>query len=446
MKRFLAAVAVLFASCGVAAAMSASSAPTKFPMPWANNATCGTPYTSNCYVTKPIPTTSMIGVVNCAASLPDGFPPLAWPVTGGCPPFGQDFNGIFYQLSGWAQWQGAGAPVPYDSVFSGQIGGYPKGASLQNAANPTCFWISQVDNNSSDPDTGGANWTPSCPGGGSGGASTEIGGNPNQQAVTATPFSYQLGQHLVYIAGFTNTGPLKVNPNGTGLQNVYRKSQLGATMSVGGETVAGQLVDLQWDGSEFQCLSCGVVTVGEIKIYSGTASSTPPPGWAFADGSCISQTTYADLYSLDGSSYGSCSAGNFALPDARGRTMPSKDNQGVNGAANRLTPAGSGCAGTTVGAGCGSQNVTIAQNQLPNVSPTWNPSPQTWSTNETNVDFGFGNTGNASGGALVGVASQGQATVTVTPNGSVGSINGGVAQQTTPNVPPALVVYTMVKL
>jgi hypothetical protein len=132
--------------------MQASSIPTKFPLAWGADA--GVSYI------RPIPVASQIGITGGAASFTDGFPPLCFaPVgSGGIPPFGQDMNGILNEISLWSQWQQAGASVPYDSAFSTAIGGYPKGAILANASTVGSFWISTVDNNTSDPDTGGANW------------------------------------------------------------------------------------------------------------------------------------------------------------------------------------------------------------------------------------------------------------------------------------------------
>ena len=58
---------------------------------------------------------------------------------------------------------------------------------------------------------------------------------------------------------------------------------------------------------------------GTLSAY---ASTTAPTGWLLADGSAVSRTTYADLYSVIGTSYG---AGNgattFNLPDIRGRAI-----------------------------------------------------------------------------------------------------------------------------
>lgn len=157
MKRIVFAAMAMMLAVSQAFAASQSGAPPKFPIPWGNSA-------GSAYV-RSIPQNSQIGVVNCAASLTDGFPPPTFvPASaGGCPPFGSDFNGILKQLSQWGLWQGAGATLLYDSGFSASIGGYPRGALLSNASVATCYWISTIDNNSSDPDTGGANWTAFCP-------------------------------------------------------------------------------------------------------------------------------------------------------------------------------------------------------------------------------------------------------------------------------------------
>jgi hypothetical protein len=163
MKKLIFALFVLATSCVAANAMSASSVPSPFNIPWANTATCNTPYSATCY-TAPVPQASQIGIVNCAASLTDGYPPLTTvPVSGGgCGPFIQDFNGILKQITQWSQWQSAGNALVYNSGFSTAINGYPKYATLAVVATPGCNWISTADNNLSDPDTGGANWLETC--------------------------------------------------------------------------------------------------------------------------------------------------------------------------------------------------------------------------------------------------------------------------------------------
>lgn len=132
--------------------MQLSQIPTKFNIPWANSA--ASPYI------RPIPQASQIGIQNGAASLTDGFPPLTFlqVAAGGVPPFGEDTNGILNQITSWIRWNTAGGPIVWDSAFSAAIGGYPQYALVQSSTTALLWWISLVDNNTSNPDTGGANW------------------------------------------------------------------------------------------------------------------------------------------------------------------------------------------------------------------------------------------------------------------------------------------------
>jgi hypothetical protein len=135
--------------------MQSTNIPTKIPLPFANSAGAG-------YITA-IPVTSQIGIVDGRASLHDGFPPLNFTAisSGGIPPFGADVNGILFESTAILQWQQAGGFFPYDSAFSAYVGGYPKGAVIQAAAFAG-FWTSTSENNTTNPDTGGAGWTPTA--------------------------------------------------------------------------------------------------------------------------------------------------------------------------------------------------------------------------------------------------------------------------------------------
>lgn len=130
--------------------MQATNAPSKSAVPFAESGSKNT-----------IPVASQIGVQPGLASFTDGFPPLTMTplAAGGIPPRGQDFNGILYFLSAAARWQQAGGSYSYDSAFATAIGGYPKGAVLL-AADGQGFWLSAVDSNTANPDTGGAGWVP----------------------------------------------------------------------------------------------------------------------------------------------------------------------------------------------------------------------------------------------------------------------------------------------
>lgn len=96
------------------------------------------------------------------ASLDIGYPPetMIEEGAGGIPPFGQDTNGIFRQITRSIQWaSNAGAPFVYDSGFSTAIGGYPQSAVLASTSQPGAYWLSIVDDNTVDPEAGvSANW------------------------------------------------------------------------------------------------------------------------------------------------------------------------------------------------------------------------------------------------------------------------------------------------
>lgn len=83
-------------------------------------------------------------------------------------------------------------------------------------------------------------------------------------------------------------------------------------------------------------------TAGTLAPYGG---SSPPTGWLIADGGCLSQTTYAALYAAIGSTYGSCPAGEFKLPNLQGRLPLGKaatgtgNTLGETGGSLDLTPA-----------------------------------------------------------------------------------------------------------
>lgn len=130
--------------------MKAIDIPERFTIPWANDADPAN--------IRQVPVAPPVELG--AASIELGFPPLNFiPVSvGGIPPFGQDMNGVMNQISAWSRWVAAGAPTSYDATYATLIGGYPQGALLSAAALGGTWWLSLVDDNTTNPDTGGAGW------------------------------------------------------------------------------------------------------------------------------------------------------------------------------------------------------------------------------------------------------------------------------------------------
>lgn len=161
--------------------MQSSNQPGKISVPFANSG-----------AKQPIPVASQVGIEDGRASYTDGFPPLTrTPLSaGGKPPFGTDMNGILNAATVIQQWQSAGGGFKYDSTFATAIGGYPAGAMLVRSDN-SGIWVNTVDNNSTDPEAGGAGWQPD-----NSGITSVVMTNAN---VTLTPL--QAARPIISITG-----------------------------------------------------------------------------------------------------------------------------------------------------------------------------------------------------------------------------------------------------
>ena len=119
---------------------STLTAPTPITIPFAASGSKNT-----------IPTTSQIGVVDGAASYPDGFPPLCGtPLeSGGKPPSRSDMNGILHGITENLRYLLGGCVPKFSSTFAAAIGGYPVGSIVQDNAGANCY-RNLVDGNATD--------------------------------------------------------------------------------------------------------------------------------------------------------------------------------------------------------------------------------------------------------------------------------------------------------
>lgn len=360
--------------------MEASAIPPKFSLAFGAAAAGG--------FIRPIPVASQIGIINGAASLTDGFPPLCFtPVgAGGVPPFGQDMNGILNQISEWSQWQAAGGPVAWDNAFSSAVGGYPEGAIVASATTSGQYWFSSTDNNATNPDTGGAGWIgfqPTNPAIAVGSATWggTSGGAANAQTITLSAFSSAaqlIGVSIRWNPGANNTGSATIQVNAFAAWTMKKPSPSGLVVLTGNE-LAGP-VEGFYDGTQFVLNSnyAGSIPVGTIAIASG---STADPGYLFCSGAAVSRATYASLFTKIGSAYGAGDGSTtFNVPDLRGRMPAGQDNMG-GPAAGRITAAGGNFDGTVLGASGGQQSKVVAQTNLATMEfqvsdPTHNHSTQ----------------------------------------------------------------------
>ena len=106
-----------------------------------------------------------------------------------------------------------------------------------------------------------------------------------------------------------------------------------------------------------------IMAVGMAGMIQMFAGSTAPTGWLMCDGSVVSRTTYATLFSVIGTTYGSGDGSTtFKLPDLRGRTpigvndstLPNGRNQDTTGLSERSR-----------GTYDGKEKVTLTVDQMP---------------------------------------------------------------------------------
>jgi microcystin-dependent protein len=110
-----------------------------------------------------------------------------------------------------------------------------------------------------------------------------------------------------------------------------------------------------------------LVPVGTVLDYAGT---TEPTGYLFCYGQAVSRTTYADLFTAIGTTYGvGDGSTTFNLPDLRGRVIAGQDDMGGT-SADRLTAQTGGVNGDTLGAAGGAETHTLLKAQLPTDAPT----------------------------------------------------------------------------
>jgi hypothetical protein len=205
--------------------MQKSNAPTKLTIVFASGAGAGP--------VNAVPLTP--GATSGTASYQTGFTSVNMEPTasGGVPPFGADFNGLFQDSTKARIWQQAGYMYPFDATFAGNsnIGGYPAGSVLMMASGKG-LWLNQSDNNSVNPDTTGASgWL----GIAAAGTSTI-----NTTGGTVTPDPSALGVTTLLITGALTANASVVLPLNAGAKWIVVNNTTGSfTVTVQGATGTG---------------------------------------------------------------------------------------------------------------------------------------------------------------------------------------------------------------
>jgi microcystin-dependent protein len=185
-----------------------------------------------------------------------------------------------------------------------------------------------------------------------------------------------------------------------------------------------------------------VVPIGGLIPYVG--ASAPNSSFVLPFGQAISRTTYAALFSLVSTTFGSGDGSTtFNVPDLRGRAVFGLDNMGGS-AASRITSAGGNFDATVLGGTQDRQNKTVGTANVPAL--TFAGTSQTWTINQSAVLAGVVSTHGAVSGADFTTFSSGAAqslTVTVTP---AGTVNNGSANTALPIIPPAMALPYILRI
>lgn len=166
------------------------------------------------------------------------------------------------------------------------------------------------------------------------------------------------------------------------------------------------------------------IPVGSLLPYAGASA---PSGWLLCYGQAISRSTYATLFGVTGTTYGSGDGSTtFNLPDLRGRVAAGKDNMGGS-AANRITSSGQAAIdGSTLGAAGGAQDNTLDTTRIPSHTHTQDAHTHTQDAH-THTQNAHSHTVqlNTSGG--------GSGILTSTATNAAGTINTGSTTATNQN-------------
>jgi microcystin-dependent protein len=154
-------------------------------------------------------------------------------------------------------------------------------------------------------------------------------------------------------------------------------------------------------------------------------SVAPNSLFAFPFGQAVSRTTYATLFAIMGTTYGTGDGSTtFNIPDLRGRVVAGVDNMG-GAAAGRLTSAG-GVTGTTLGASGGNQTQTLLTTNLPPYTPTGSITNGAITISNSNPSF-IANANAAGGGGNAGSVSPNGITASQAASTFTGAAQGGTS-------------------
>ena len=194
-------------------------------------------------------------------------------------------------------------------------------------------------------------------------------------------------------------------------------------------------------------LDPGVLPAGMIVPYAGASA---PTGWLLCNGQSVLRADYPALFAAIGTTYGTADGTHFTLPDMRGRVPAGKDDMGGS-AASRLTSANGGVDGASLGAAGGSQNVTLAANQIPSLTSSGSNSITVTSAGAHGsipydaTTYSGNRTDGGGGGWVPAHGSPNAGAITSTGSNPISVVYPNGGQQATKVVQPTIVLNYIIK-
>lgn len=289
----------------------------------------------------PISTPNQITVPFATSGLKNAIPAAANPVTGnagydagfpatnmtpkeagGIPPFGQDFNGILFDITTALQFIEAGGVFPYSSSFATAVGGYPVGATVLRS-DGAGLWRNTTPNNTSNPESFGVGWQPE------GSVNSSIA----MSNANVTLSAVQAARNVILITGTLTANLNMIFPtyqrqwsvvnNATGAFSVTCKTASGSGVAV----PTGSSVLIYGDGTNISSIATGTSGITAPQFDNTTKFATTAfvqgVGFQFSGLTGISANTTLTASSAGGMVYStSATPLNATLPLAS--SVPAK--------------------------------------------------------------------------------------------------------------------------
>lgn len=282
-----------------------------------------------------------------------------------------------------------------------------------------------------------------------GGTSTAYTVTSNQVFDTLAHLNNQI---IAFVPHTTNGATVTLNVDSLGAKPLRQAPSVEIPAGV---LVAGTPYAATYNNSNGEFILAGfygnpyAIPIGGFMPYVAS-NAAPNASFAYPCGQAISRTTYATLFGLCGTTYGTGDGSTtFNIPDIRGRSIFGLDGMGGYATQSRVTAGGSGIAGATNGATGGGETHTLTAAE--SAALTYALSTTGTASDHTHgigVGSGTGPAGGAPaapGASRAGTySSDGSGPVSITATTTMTSTNAGGGAHN--NMPPAIMLPIVMRI